>query len=289
MVAAARGARACAALLLPALATVSATESQQRQGLAAGGVGAPGLGDVPLAGGRLQYLDGTSWSAMCVPTAAPVTNATCSFEPNVDFDVGNTTPTGLKTAASAQACCLECWNDPACAAAVFVKGSGANCYPKDASQLRKKASRPGRVACIRGTAPAPPPAKPSCQGGPIAATVPGDLLSDLERAGTIGDPLFELNFKDEAQQSLWMQDWAYTRSFALEGSSAAGALLVFDSIKMGARVYVDGALLGTAEVRAPPLADVFSRWAASPHRPALTRFRISSYATSSRWTERLAR
>ena len=97
----------------------------------------------------------------------------------------------------------------------------------------------------------------------LAATVPGDLLSDLERAGTIGDPLFELNFKDEAQQSLWMQDWAYTRSFALEGSSAAGALVVFDSIKMGARVYVDGALLGTAEVRARPLADVFSRWAAS--------------------------
>ena len=285
MLAAARGARACAALLLPALATVSATESQQRQGLAAAGVGAPGLGDVPLAGGRLQYLDGTSWSAACVPTAAPVTNATCSFEPNVDFDVGNTTPTGLNTASSAQACCLECWNDPACAAAVFVKGSGANCYPKDASQLRKKASRPGRVACVRGTAPAPPPAPPSCQGGPIGATVPGDLLSDLERAGTIGDPLYELNFKDKAQQSLWMQDWAYTRSFSLEGS-AAGALLVFDSIKMGARVYVDGTLLGTAEVRTRPPADVVC-----VHTPTrlFACFRISSCATSSRWTESLAR
>ena len=30
---------------------------------------------------------------------------------------------------------------------------------------------------------------------PFKGTVPGDLLTDLQRAGVIGDPLFELNFQ----------------------------------------------------------------------------------------------
>ena len=78
----------------------------------------------------------------------------------------------------------------------------------------------------------------------MTATVPGDVLSDLHQAGKIGDPLYELNFKDPAQQKIWMEDYTYTRSFALEGSGE-GAVIVFDSIKMGARVSCDGTLLGT--------------------------------------------
>jgi beta-mannosidase len=87
----------------------------------------------------------------------------------------------------------------------------------------------------------------------MSATVPGDVLSDLHHAGKIGDPLYELNFKDKDQQALWMEDWIYSRTFTLleHGGSgadaAAGAMLVFDSIKMGARVYVDGILLGTVK------------------------------------------
>ena len=42
------------------------------------------------------------------------------------------------------------------------------------------------------------------------------------------------------QQSLWMQDWAYTRSFALEGT-ATGALLVFDEMITGFRFARGGA------------------------------------------------
>ena len=134
--------------------------------------------------------------------------------------------------------------------------TGSNCYAKNKAALSKKTTRPNRVACVLGTSSAPPPSPPPpppCTGGYMSATVPGDVLSDLQRAGKIGDPLYELNFKDKGQQALWMQDWTYTRLFTLlehggNGTDvAAGAILVFDSIKMGARVYVDGTFLGTVK------------------------------------------
>jgi hypothetical protein len=143
---------------------------------------------------------------------------------------------------------------------VFVTNqpTGSNCYAKNKAAVSKKTTKPNRMACVLGTpsAPTPPlPPPPACSGGHMTATVPGDVLSDLHRAGKIGDPLYELNFKDKEQQALWMQDWTYTRTFSLlEGSSSTtSAMLVFDSIKMGARVYVDGTLLGTA-------ADQFLRY-----------------------------
>ena len=37
------------------------------------------------------------------------------------------------------------------------------------------------------SSPPPPP--------PLSVAVPGDLITDLERAGVIGDPLYETNFK----------------------------------------------------------------------------------------------
>eukprot|EP01050_Picozoa_sp_SAG11_P037603 SAG11_NODE_14914_length_595_cov_1.137097_1_plen_150_part_00 len=86
----------------------------------------------------------------------------------------------------------------------------------------------------------------------MTAIVPGDVVTDLHRAGKIGDPLYELNFKDPAQQKIWMEDYTYTRSFALVGSGE-GAVIVFDSIKMGARVSVNGVQLGT-------VSDQFSRY-----------------------------
>ena len=198
-----------------------------------------GLRDVPLAGGRLQYLDGT-WTAHCVTPSAK-RNGTCTFLQNVDYDITNTSTAGLMTAASQDECCFKCWNRNRCAAAVFLPAT-RQCYAKEAAALSKKVPRDGRVACVLGK-PAPPTPPTACAGGQIAATVPGDLLTDLERANKIGDPLFELNFKDPAQQALWTQDWIYTRQFKTEGISPPWAL-VFDSVKMGARVYLDGTLLG---------------------------------------------
>ena len=95
----------------------------------------------------------------------------------------------------------------------------------------------------------------------IPASVPGDLLTDLQRAGLIGDPLAELNFLNES--AAWTANtWTYRTSFSVSAADAGGAsgaaaaaggdddddayLLVFDGVKMGAEVRVNGVLLGTA-------------------------------------------
>ena len=70
----------------------------------------------------------------------------------------------------------------------------------------------------------------------IRATVPGDLITDLQLAGLIGDPLYELNWKNA---TLWDgRVWTYTTSFSLDAASLAGiaagtsdTLLVFDGVK----------------------------------------------------------
>ena len=79
----------------------------------------------------------------------------------------------------------------------------------------------------------------------IDAKVPGDLVSDLQRAGLIRDPLYELNFLNS---SLWHDyTWVYSTTFLLQQSAERNGhlLLVFDGIKMGAHVRVNGHLMGT--------------------------------------------
>ena len=99
--------------------------------------------------------------------------------------------------------------------------------------------------------------------------MPGDLVTDLQRAGVIEDPLFGANFKNA---SVWNgPQWNYTTTFhrprlrgagtPSEGSSkgtsgkgtasavdhtvdalhhAVDHLLVFDGVKMGAKIYLNG-------------------------------------------------
>lgn len=93
----------------------------------------------------------------------------------------------------------------------------------------------------------------------MQAVVPGDILSDLEKAGLIGNPLYELNFKNS---TLWMNyTWMYSVTFAVEESLLTrlqadmntGLLLVFDGIKMAATISLNGQLIGNA-------ADQFDRY-----------------------------
>ena len=95
----------------------------------------------------------------------------------------------------------------------------------------------------------------------IPATVPGDLLSDLKAAGIIGEPYYEVNFRNS---SLWDDNvWTYTIQFTTmsvltidstsNNSGVVKALLVFDGIKMGAEIKLNGIKLGMA-------LDQFSRW-----------------------------
>eukprot|EP00730_Choanoeca_flexa_P008569 TRINITY_DN12506_c0_g2_i18.p1 TRINITY_DN12506_c0_g2~~TRINITY_DN12506_c0_g2_i18.p1 ORF type:complete len:975 (+),score=156.28 TRINITY_DN12506_c0_g2_i18:81-2927(+) len=73
--------------------------------------------------------------------------------------------------------------------------------------------------------------------------VPGDLLTDLERSRLIGDPLYELNFKNH---SLWTDHaWTYSTTFASTATSES-TLLVFDGIKMGANITLNGHFVGLA-------------------------------------------
>jgi hypothetical protein len=83
----------------------------------------------------------------------------------------------------------------------------------------------------------------------ITGTVPGDLITDLQNAGLIGDPLYELNWLNS---SIWDQnEWTYSKSTTLPAatrtrlaSAASTMLLVFDGVKMGAKISVNGASIG---------------------------------------------
>jgi beta-galactosidase/beta-glucuronidase len=91
----------------------------------------------------------------------------------------------------------------------------------------------------------------------INTTVPGDLVSDLQAAGWIGDPLFSTNFRNS---TFWHgQIWTYRTTFdaasmlsslspASRGSSSPNedVVLVMDGVKLGARVSLNGHVLGEA-------------------------------------------
>ena len=78
----------------------------------------------------------------------------------------------------------------------------------------------------------------------VAGTVPGDILTDLEAGGVIGDPLFETNFKDQAH--LWANStWDMSRSVpAQKVKEGVTQALVFDGVKMLAFASLGEAFLG---------------------------------------------
>jgi len=85
----------------------------------------------------------------------------------------------------------------------------------------------------------------------IAASIPGDIISDLQRVGLIGDPNYELNWITES--STWWRSWTYTKSFSLSSividaveAGSTDLLIVFDGVKMSASISVNGAQIGHA-------------------------------------------
>lgn len=87
----------------------------------------------------------------------------------------------------------------------------------------------------------------------IGAVVPGDLISDLQRANLIFDPLFNQTFQDG---SLWDRSvWVYTSPmFSVPSlTDLEEVYLVFDGVKMAADVSVNGVPIAT-------LSDQFLRW-----------------------------
>lgn len=97
---------------------------------------------------------------------------------------------------------------------------------------------------------------------PIGGYIPGDLLTDMERGGVIGDPLFGNNFDfydsaGKVQPPFWETgNVSYSTAFEVEGALLAGSsevLLVLDGVKMASGVWLDGQYLGTT-------ANQFVRW-----------------------------
>jgi hypothetical protein len=86
----------------------------------------------------------------------------------------------------------------------------------------------------------------------VGATVPGDIISDLQRAGlhrpafAANSPLFEREWLNASARALWQhpnRNWTYAKRFT---APADAAFLVLDGVKMGAEVRLNGVRLGNA-------------------------------------------
>jgi hypothetical protein len=95
---------------------------------------------------------------------------------------------------------------------------------------------------------------PQASQPPLPATVPGDIVSDLQRAGRVPDPYYNTTWRDPDFIAAWNNGtWTYRRTFATphlasdhSGSPSQSYLLVLDGIRMGAIVTLNGAPLGNA-------------------------------------------
>jgi hypothetical protein len=195
---------------------------------------AAGLRADPIVGSSLQYLDGSDWTARAQRV---VTLPGCKFTPNLDFNIG--TVGENRPAATKEECCQLCHDDPTCVAGVLAD---QRCWFKTAADVQK----PGKpshstMACVHEIK--------NTGDLQVPATVPGDLITDLEKAGVIGDPLFEMNFLNGS--STWnLPQWNYTKTFTLEAdvlqhaTAGESMLLVLDGVKMGAKILLNGKELG---------------------------------------------
>eukprot|EP00117_Sycon_ciliatum_P047416 scpid83310/ scgid33866/ Probable beta-mannosidase A; Mannanase A len=206
----------------------------------------PTLGELALDNLRVQgsshaLLDGADWIATH-ETPGPWSRV-CDYQEGIDYNHGEQQE-GSASASNQSECCRLCAErTPVCAAGVFSQN---RCWFKSPADIDKPGQFAGAVACKRTRN----------ESGEILTipncVVPGDLITDLENGGLIGDPWYEMNFKND---SLWAYGvWNYTKriNFTEEdvkniaGYTSAGSdvILQFDGIKMGARIYLNGQLLG---------------------------------------------
>lgn len=82
----------------------------------------------------------------------------------------------------------------------------------------------------------------------INATVPGDILTDLQRAGRVDDPYWNTTWLQPDFIAAWNNGtWTYRNAFATPPTpSGASRFVVFDGIRMGAKISLNGQFLGNA-------------------------------------------
>lgn len=87
----------------------------------------------------------------------------------------------------------------------------------------------------------------------VPATIPGDLVTDLQSAGVIGDPYYELGFLNTTTPGhqgapLWdVGIWSYNLTFPLTLTTTPPGstfFLVFDGVKMAADITLNGVYIG---------------------------------------------
>ena len=88
---------------------------------------------------------------------------------------------------------------------------------------------------------------------PMAVSVPGDILTDLQRSGALPDPYFNSSWREPSFIAAWNNGtWTYKRTFffasaaAASGPAAHHQLLVLDGVRMGATITLNGQPLGNA-------------------------------------------
>ena len=84
---------------------------------------------------------------------------------------------------------------------------------------------------------------------PLRATVPGDILTDLARAGRVPNPYYNVSWQTPGFIRAWNRGiWRYTTAFArppsLPEDTGGSLLVVFDGIRMGATIELNGVWLG---------------------------------------------
>jgi len=209
---------------------------------------ASGLVDSPIAGDSLTYLDGT-WQL----SSGAAVGGTCTFTEGTDWKPANGKVSGYSVAAATKdECCQACLDRDDCVVAVFLE-DGTGCWIKSESDAAGGSyPHSGRLSCKKVPGPPGPPLYA------IQGKVPGDLITDLQNAGLIDDPLYELNWLNS---SLWdVHDWVYTTSVSVSAeehgrlsSSVSSLLLVFDGVKMGAKASINGKVIGS-------MADEYRRY-----------------------------
>ena len=137
-----------------------------------------------------------------------------------------------------QADCAElCAATDGCAAIVWT--APKTCSFRTAEEVAAgKLKSNGTTACI--------PADLRSLSVSVPATVPGDLVTDLQRAGKILDPLSSNNHKDPSQVQWWNgAKYTYSKNFSVGASmrGAASVRLVLNSVKMGSTISLNGHIL----------------------------------------------
>jgi hypothetical protein len=118
--------------------------------------------------------------------------------------------------------------------ALYLDGSGWTATHSDA-----------RAHSPLESAGAVPPPLPGAWAKPVPATVPGDILTDLQRAGG-PDPYFNSTWRDPEFIRTWNEGvWTYSTSFVAP-ATGKDFVLAFDGIRMGAMIHLNGHFLGNA-------------------------------------------